>query len=417
VRPKVVVVGAGFGGLRVVKGLRHADVDVTFIDSNNFHTFQPLLYQVATAGLDADEICFPVRGILRRSTRARFVLGTVTAVDLDARSVTVSNDRTFTYDYLVIAVGTVSASFGITGVDEFTFPLKAIDHALALRTHLLRRFEQASAQGSIDDLSVVIVGGGPTGVETAGGVRELIDRVLRKDFPELDVQRISITLVEAGPRVLGPFHPSLSERAAATLRRRGVVVVLGTGVDHIEAGVVVLADGRRLAAGTIVWAAGVTAGPLSGLLGIDLARGGRIPVGPDLSLHDRPEVFAIGDIASSPTDDGRPLPQVAQPAIQGGVHVAKQICARIAGRPTEPFRYHDKGSMATIGRNHAIVEFPNGQRFHGFVGWVMWLALHIVYLMGFRNRARVLVNWAWNYLTYDRGARLILGKDDGTLRG
>ncbi len=414
--PKVVVIGAGFGGLRVVRGLRDAEVDVTLIDSNNFHTFQPLLYQVATAGLDADEICFPVRGILRRHPRARFILGTVTAVDLEARTVTVDGDRTFTYDYLVVAVGTVSASFGIAGVDDYTFALKEIDHALALRTHLLRKFEQASARGSSDDLSVVIVGGGPTGVETAGGIRELVDRVLKKDFPELEVERTSISLVEAGPRVLGPFHESLSERAASTLRRRGINVVLGTGVDHVEDGAVVLADGRRLRAGTIVWAAGVTAGPLSGLLGLELARGGRIPVGPDLSLPGHPEVFAIGDIASSPTDDGRPLPQVAQPAIQGGLHVAEQIRARMNGKDTKAFRYHDKGSMATIGRNHAIVEFPNGQRFHGFVGWVMWLGLHIVYLMGFRNRARVLVNWAWNYLTYDRGARLILGPDDGTLR-
>jgi NADH:ubiquinone reductase (H+-translocating) len=415
-RPKVVVIGAGFGGLRVVKGLRSADVDVTLIDSNNFHTFQPLLYQVATAGLDADEICFPVRGILRRNHHARFVLGTVTAIDLDAKEVTVEGGRTFTYDYLVIAIGTVSASFGIAGVDEFTFPLKTIDHALALRTHLLRRFEQASAEGTSEGLSVVIVGGGPTGVETAGGIRELVDRVLKKDFPELDVARISISLVEAGPRVLGPFHESLSAKAAVTLRKRGVEVVLGTGVDHIENGAVVLADGRRLQAGTIVWAAGVTAGPLSGLLGVELARGGRIPVAADLSMNGRPEVFAIGDIASSPTADGRPLPQVAQPAIQGGLHVAEQIRARIDGQPTRAFRYFDKGSMATIGRNHAIVEFPTGQRFHGFIGWVMWLGLHIVYLMGFRNRARVLVNWAWNYLTYDRGARLILDRDDGTLR-
>ncbi len=414
-RPHVVIIGSGFGGIRAAKGLARTDVEITIIDVNNFHTFQPLLYQVATAGLDADDIGFPIRGIFRRSGAIRFVLGEVTGIDLARHVVGVGDGREFAYDFLVVAAGTVSTSFGIDGVDANTFPLKTLHDALRLRSHLLTRFERASARtaGEID-LGVVVVGGGPTGVEMAGGLRELIDKVFRKDFPDLAAASTPITLVEAADRVLGPFHPSLSEQAATALRRRNVTVEVGVGVDHVEPGTVVLQDGRRLAAGTIVWAAGVTASPVAGLLGVSLGRAGRIPVAADLSLPGHPSVFAIGDIALPPGD---PLPQVAQPAIQGGAHVAAQITARIAGHDTAPFRYRDKGSMATIGRNQAVVEFPNGWRFHGFIGWLMWLGLHLLELMGFRNRANVFVNWAWNYLTYDHGSRLLLDEPRQRKRG
>jgi NADH dehydrogenase len=411
-RPHVIVIGAGFGGLRVAKGLRGAPVDVTVIDANNFHTFQPLLYQVATAGLDAGDVSFPVRGILRRSKSTHFVLGAVTAIDVDRRTVEVDHEITLQYDYLVVAAGSVSTSFGIGGVDEHTYALKTLHDAIALRRRLLWTFEHAAGEivagRSRPDLSIVVVGGGPTGVELAGGLRELIDRVLDKDFPELGLDDVPITLVEAAPRVLGPFHPKSSEVAQRTLVRRGVHVITGVGVDHVEDRAVVLADGRRLPAAVIVWAAGVTGNPVASLVGVPLARGGRIPVRADLSLDGHPEVFAIGDIAASPTPDERPLPQVAQPAIQGGLHVAKQILALIERRPTEPFRYHDKGSMATIGRNQAVAEFPSGLRFHGRLGWLMWLGLHLVYLIGFRNRVAVFVNWAWNYITYDRSARTLV---------
>jgi len=381
------------------------------IDRNNFHVFQPLLYQVATAGLDVDDVSFPLRGILRRRPRARFRMGSVTAIDLAARRVELDDGGPVDYDYLVVAAGTVSADFGIEGVDEHTRPLKSLTDALAIRDDLLTRLEAVSVgpdTDALDELAIVVVGGGPTGVELAGSMRELLDRVLDKDFPELDLRGVPITLVEAADRILGPFHPSLSARAADTLRQRGVELVVGTGVDHVEAGAVVLADGRRLRAGSILWAAGVTASPVAGLLGVELTRGGRIPVTADLSLDGHPEVFAIGDIAASPTDDGRGLPQVAQPAIQGGVHVARQIVRRLAGEPTEPFTYLDKGSMATIGRSHAVVQLPGGLRVSGRIGWVLWLGLHLVYLMGFRNRINVFVNWCWNYLTYDRGARIIV---------
>lgn len=407
-RPHVVIIGSGFGGIRAAKGLARAEVDVTLIDANNFHTFQPLLYQVATAGLDADDIGFPIRRIFRRNRSISFVLGEVTSIDLQHQTLTVGDDRVFGYDYLVIAAGSVSTSFGIEGVGTHTFALKTLHDALRLRAHLLSRFERASADPATPvDLGVVVVGGGPTGVEMAGGLRELIDKVFRKDYPDLAATPTPITLVEAADRVLGTFHRSLSDQAEAALRRRQIRVELGVGVDHVESDAVVLKDGRQIPAGTIIWAAGVAANPVSRLLGIELARGGRIPVGSDLSLAGHPNVFAIGDIALSP---GEPLPQVAQPAIQGGSHVAKVIAGRLEGRTIPPFRYRDKGSMATIGRNQAVAELPYGLRFHGIIGWLMWLGLHLIELMGFRNRANVFVNWAWNYLTYDRGSRLLLDK-------
>ncbi|MGZ4701693.1 MAG: NAD(P)/FAD-dependent oxidoreductase [Ilumatobacteraceae bacterium] len=409
-RPRVVIIGSGFGGIRAAKGLAHADVDVTIVDANNYHTFQPLLYQVATAGLDADDIGFPIRRIFRRNSSISFVLGEVTKVDLGGRTVTIADDRVFGHDYLIIAAGTISTSFGIDGVGQHTFPLKTLHDALRLRAHLLSRFERASAEpDSPVDLGVVVVGGGPTGVEMAGGLRELIDKVFRKDYPDLAATPTPITLVEAADRVLGTFHRSLSDQAAAALRRRQIDVELGTGVDHVEADAVILKDGRRIRAGTIIWAAGVAASPVARLLGVELGRGGRIPVGGDLSVADHPNVFAIGDIALPPGD---PLPQVAQPAIQEGKHVAAVITARLAGRTIPPFRYRDRGSMATIGRNQAVAELPYHLRFHGFIGWLMWLGLHLIELMGFRNRANVFVNWAWNYLTYDRGSRLLLEKED-----
>ena len=409
-RAHVVIIGSGFGGIRAAKKLARTDVDVTIIDANNFHTFQPLLYQVATAGLDADDIGFPIRRIFRRTRSVNFVLGEVTGIDLHNQTVTVGDDRVFGYDYLVVAAGSISASFGIEGVSDHTFPLKTLNDALRLRAHLLNRFELASARSAGPvDLGVVVVGGGPTGVEMAGGLRELIDKVFRKDYPDLGDTPTPITLVEAAGRVLGMFHHSLSDHAAAALQRRQITVEVGTGVDHVEPGAVVLKDGRRIPAGTIIWAAGVTASPVAGLLGVELARGGRIPVGPDLSIAGHPNVFAIGDIALPPGD---PLPQVAQPAIQEGAHVANVIAARLAGTTIAPFRYHDKGSMATIGRNQAVAELPHGLRFHGFIGWLMWLGLHLIELMGFRNRANVLINWSWNYLTYDRASRLLLEKPE-----
>ena len=406
------MVGAGFGGLAVTRGLRDQPVDVILVEANNFHTFQPLLYQVATAGLDADDIGYAVRGIFRRQRNVTVRMARVVGADLDARTVMLDHGDPLAYDHLVVAAGAVTHTFGVPGVAEHAFALKSIDEALELRSHVLDRFEAAAQDPALVDdgaLNVVVCGGGPTGVEMAGALMELFTRVFAKDFPSLDVRRARVVLVEAGPRLLPPFHEDSSERARTTLSRNGVEVVLGTGVARVGPRTVELADGRRIPAHTVVWAAGVQANPLGAALGLELTRGGRIVVADDLSVSAHAEVFAIGDIAASPAPDGgpAPLPQVAQPAIQGGKHVAAQIARRLAGRPTEPFRYHDRGSMATIGRHDAVAEFPGGRRLSGPLGWLSWLGLHLVYLMGFRNRANVLVNWAWNYLTYDRGARIL----------
>ena len=407
----VVVIGAGFGGLAVTRALADAEVAVTLVDANNFHTFQPLLYQVASAGLDADDIGYAVRGIFRRQRNVTFRMGRVVGAQLDLRTIQLDDGTALSYDTLVVAAGAVTNTFGVEGVDEHAFPLKSIDEALALRVHVLAEFENAAIEPYlIDDgaLNVVVCGGGPTGVEMSGAFLELFTMVLAKDFPEIDVAKARVILVEAAGRLLGPFHPRSSERALSTLRERGVEVRLGVGVDHIDATSVHLSDGTRIPAHTTVWAAGVAASPLAGSLGLDRTRGGRIVVQRDLSVPAHPEVFAIGDIAASLADDGVSLlPQVAQPAIQGGRHVAAQVVNRLHGRPTTSFSYHDKGSMATIGRHDAIAEFPRGGRLYGPLGWLSWLGLHIVYLIGFRNRANVVVNWTWNYLTYDRGSRLL----------
>lgn len=324
----------------------------------------------------------------------------------------------------MIAAGAVTNDFGVPGVAEHAFPLKSLDQAMDLRVHVLDRFERAAARPDLIDagaLDVVLCGGGPTGVEMAGGLMELFERVLEPDFHDLPVRRARVVLVEAGPRLLPGFSEASSERAAATLMRRGVEVRVGVGVARVEAEVVHLSDGTAIPAHTLVWAAGVKASPLTSLLGVALDRGGRIAVSGDLSIPGHPEVFAVGDIAAARDADGTLLPQVAQPAIQGGRYVARRIAERLRAHPVpvrveqvdsetvrvEPFRYVDKGSMATIGRHDAVAEFPGGRRLWGPLGWLAWLGLHLVYLMGFRNRANVLVNWAWNYLTYDHGSRLL----------
>jgi NADH dehydrogenase len=427
-RHRVVVIGAGFGGLAVAKGLRRAPVDIDIVDANNFHLFQPLLYQVATAGLDADDVAYAVRGVFRGQRNINVHMATVTRVDVDARTVTLDRGDgvidALAYDTLVIAAGAVSTSYGIEGVDENTIPLKDLDDALDLRLSVLERFERAASEPSLIDrgeLNVVLCGGGPTGVETAGAMMELFTRVLAKDFPHLDVRSARVILVEAAPRLLGAMSPKSSDRALRTLSRRGVEVRTGVGVERVTADgqrrLVHLTDGTVLSAGVVVWTAGVRANPLAETLGVELTKGGRIVVAPDLSIPGHPELFAIGDIAASPApglagaDGPAVLPQVAPPAIQGGDHVAEQIVRRLSDRPTEPFHYHDKGTMATIGRNDAVTELPSGIRLSGWVGWLAWLGLHLLYLIGFRNRANVVLNWAWNYLTYDRHSRIVAARD------
>jgi NADH dehydrogenase len=421
-RPKVVVVGAGFGGLAAVRGLAGADVDVTLVDRNNFHTFLPLLYQVATSGLNAADVAHPVRAIVQRQANVDVRHGTVLGLDEDQRLVRLDAEPPVPYDHLVLAVGSASNDFGIPGVADHAYPLYTLDDAARLRNRVLERFEAAAREPAlIDDgaITFAIVGGGPTGVETAGAMAELFDKVLRDDFKHLPVERARVVLVEMADSLLTPFGRRSRQHALDALRRRGVEVRLSTAVEEVHADGVVLEGGERIPAQTLVWAAGVKANPLAEALGFELGPGGRIAVGRDLSVPGHDGVWAIGDLAHTPgaTSDGDPAPQLAPAAMQMGALVARNVVRRIEGEPTEPFHYRDKGTMATIGRRSAVAELPRLPALVGTVAWLAWLVLHLLMLIGFRNRLSVLVNWAWNYLTWDRGPRLIFGPDPRTPRG
>jgi NADH dehydrogenase len=420
---KVVVVGAGFGGLAAARAFADADdVAVTLVDRHNFHTFQPLLYQVATAGLNAADIAHPVRGIFHGQDNVTFLQATATGADLERGVLYVEGGAhavdDVAFDHLVVAAGATTNTFGIPGVAEHAFPLYNLTDATTLRNHVLERFEAADAQPDLVDdgaLTFVVVGGGPTGVEVAGALAELFAMVLRKDFRTLDTTRARVVLVEARPDLLAPFSPASRRHALETLRERGVEVRTGVQVERVGPRRVVLAGGEELAAHTLVWAAGVQANPVAAALGLPTGRGGRVEVAPDLSVRGHATVWAVGDVAAAvdPTHGAAPLPQVAPVAVQAGRHVAAQIRNRLTGRPTEAFRYRDKGTMATIGRSRAVAELPLGVRLRGFPAWLAWLGLHLVMLAGFRNRVSVFVNWAWNWLTWDRGPRVILGDGAG----
>jgi NADH dehydrogenase len=423
--PHVVVVGAGFGGLAAAKVLGEAGVRTTIVDRNNFHTFLPLLYQVSTAGLNPADVAYPVRGIFRRHPTVSFRQGTVTGVDWDARTIELEEEEapddttlvpaTMPFDHLIVAAGSGAHFFGVKGAAEHSFPLYDLADAIRLRNHLLRRFEAADADPRLLDegaLTIVIVGGGPTGVEVAGATIELVDGVLSRDFHDLDVHRTQVVLVEAGPALLAPFSTRSQGNALQTLRQRGVDVRLGISVTDVEPGMVTLSDGASLPAHTLVWAAGVQAEAVASALDVQQGPGGRVVVGPDLGIEGRAHAYAIGDVAHIlPSGVERALPQLAQVAIQGGKHAAEQILRAERGEPTEGFRYRNKGTMATIGRRAAVAELPLHIRLQGTVGWLSWLFLHLVLLIGFRNRLSVFLNWAWGYLTWDRGARLILEQD------
>ena len=414
-RPKVVVVGAGFGGLAAAKRLEREAVEVTVVDRHNFHTFLPLLYQVATAGLNPADVGYVVRGVFRREQQVLFRKDEVVGVDWDAHTVTLSAEGPVPFDHLIVAAGSSTNYFGIDGAREHAFPLYSLEDAIRVRNHLLSLFEAADSEpGLVDDgvLNFVVVGGGPTGVEVAGALVELIEKVLEQDFHDLDVHRARVVLVERADRLLAPFSESSQRYARRTLVRRGVEVRLGTAVERIASDHVELSSGEVVRTRLVLWAAGVRAGTLADRLGVGQGPSGRVAVGADLSIEGHPEAFAIGDIADIDDGHGGRLPQLAQVAIQGGDHAAEQILADLAGRPRTPFRYHDKGTMATIGRRAAVAEIPRpGGRsriLHGGVAWMAWLGLHLVYLVGVRNRLSVLTSWAWNYLTWDRGPRLIL---------
>jgi len=407
-----VVVGAGFGGLAVVRGLRHAEVDVTLIDRHNYHLFQPLLYQVASALLDPSDIAHPVRSMLRHSRNCDFRLAEVTGVDMERRSVRTTTGE-LGYDHLVLATGSATSYFGNHEVAARAYGLKDLGEALALRARVLDAFEQASRSGVPDErqalLTFVIVGAGPTGVEYAGALSELVHHVLRHDFPSIDVDRVDIVLVEATGAVLGGFPAGLGRRAQAALKRKGVRILFDHTVAGVATGEVVFASGERLPAATVIWTAGVSAEAPAGLDGVQRARQGRVPVNPaTLEVEGQGGVHAIGDLAACPGPDRRPLPMLAPVAIQQGEHAARVIAARARGEPDPgPFRYCDHGTMATVGRNVAVAQI-GPLRLSGLIGWLAWLFVHLMSLVSFRNRLLVLIGWAWNYVFYDRPVRLIV---------
>ena len=407
--PQVVVVGAGFGGLSAARVLGRLPVRATVVDRHNYHTFQPLLYQVATAGLDSSSVAYPVRGAVSRGRRrVGFRLGEVVSVDLAGRRVVLDQGPPLPYDDLILAPGTMTSDYGTPGVADHAFGLKSLTDANRLRAHLLEQFEAADAGTAGEGArAVVVVGGGPTGVELCGGLSELVFDALAKDYGSRGDSRV--VLVEAADRLLATFHPKSSANARRQLERRGVEVRLGASVESVGADRITLRGGEDIATRTVVWAAGVRPVPLAEGLGLPRDPGGRVVVGEDLSVAGQPEVFVIGDLAGARAPGAeRPYPQLAPVAMQQGRHAARQIGARLRGRPGSAFRYRDKGTMATIGRNAAVAELPGGIRFRGYPAWVAWLGLHLVFLIGFRNRLSVLLDWSWNYLTHQRGVRLII---------
>lgn len=403
---RLVVIGAGFGGLNTVKKLKKAPLEITVVDRRNFHLFQPLLYQVATAALNPSDIAYPIRSVFRgQDNVAAVVMDEVVDVDLDGREVRLADGGSLPYDYLVVATGATHSYFGHDDWSEHAPGLKTLEDALTMRRRILAAFEEAELHPERADrlLTFVVVGAGPTGVELAGALTEIAVHAMSGEFRRIDPSRARVILVEGADRVLPPYPEDLSESARRQLEGMGVEVLTGTVVAGVDSGGVTLADGTRIEAATVLWAAGVQASPLGAKLGVPLDRAGRVEVTEDLSLPDHPEVFVVGDLARV---DG--VPGVAPAAIQMGKHAARMIRADLEGRPRQPFRYRDKGSLATIGRARAVANLGK-VRFGGFLAWVAWLAVHIWYLIGFRNRFLVFLNWAWNYLTFRRGARIITG--------
>ncbi|UZW61075.1 NAD(P)/FAD-dependent oxidoreductase [Lysobacter enzymogenes] len=414
-RKHVVIVGGGFGGLWATRALASAPVRVTLIDRRNHHLFQPLLYQVATAGLSSPDIAAPLRHILRKQANAEVRLGEVVGLDADARCVVLADGERIGYDFLLLASGATHAYFGHDEWSAHAPGLKTLDDALHIRRRVLLAFERAEAAQTEQEraawLHFAVVGGGPTGVELAGTLAEIAHKTLRREFRRIDPAQARVRLIEAGPRVLASFPESLSEKARAQLQRLGVEVSTGTPVGSIDANGYTL-GAEFVPARTVLWAAGVAASPLGALLDVPRDRAGRVQVLPDLSVPGRPEIFVAGDLASLQQDEGKPVPGVAPAAKQMGSYVARTIRARLAGKPAPaPFRYVDFGNLATIGRRAAVVDL-HGWHFSGVLAWTFWLAAHVFFLIGFRNRLIVLLNWSWAYYTYQRHARIILGGVD-----
>jgi NADH dehydrogenase len=406
--PHIVIIGAGFGGLRAAQKLAGKPVKVTLIDRRNYHLFQPLLYQVATAGISPNEIAYPVRAIFQKQKNFEFLLADVIGVDFTAQTVQTSRGPV-AYDALIIAAGAAVNFFGNQSLAENAFVLKDLGDAITLRNHVLRQFEQAAREDDPDPcqalLTFVIVGGGPTGVESAGAFAELIRLVLRRDYPWLDLADVKVILLEAAGTILPGFPANLQQTAVQSLTAKHVDVRLNAKVAGYDRQTVTLEGGEMIPASTLLWSAGVQAAALIDQLGVEQARLGRVKVTPELNIPGQPDVYVVGDAAYL-EKDGTPLPMMVPVAVQQAELAAANILAKLQNRPAKAFTYRDPGSLATIGRNSAVARLGTWT-FRGFLAWLMWLFVHLINLIGFRNRLIVLINWAWDYFFYDRAVRLI----------
>jgi NADH dehydrogenase len=413
VRPAVVIIGGGFGGLDAARALAGAPVTVTLIDRRNHHVFQPLLYQVATASLSPGDIAAPIRWILRGQDNVRVLLAEAQSINVSARRVKLDAGHEVPYDYLIVATGATHSYFGHGEWQRFAPGLKTLEDALEIRRRVLLAFERAERESDAtiqrQYLTFAVVGGGPTGVELAGALAEIAKQTLRDEFARIEPEVARIVLLEAGPTILPSFPETLRDSARRMLRSLGVEIWEGTMVTGVEAGAVHMGT-ERLSARTVVWAAGVTASPLGKLLDVPLDRSGRVVVEQDLSVPGHPEIFVVGDLAVFTHQTGQPLPGVAQVAMQGGKAAARNVVRRLRGEPTKLFHYRDLGNMATIGRARAIADL-HWMRLSGFFAWLAWLFIHLISLIGFRNKLLVLISWMVAYLSFQRGVRLITGKD------
>jgi len=416
--PHVVIIGAGFAGLYGARSLAKAKVDITVVDRRNHHTFQPLLYQVATAALSPGEMAYPIRHIFKDKENVSVLLAQVTGFDLEHRRIQLDSDE-LSYDYLIVAAGATHAYFGHPEWETYAPGLKSVEDATEIRRRMLLAFEIAERRARLDHaleaVNFVVVGGGPTGVELAGALAEIAQHVLASDFRSIDPRSTRVILVEAGPRILPAFSPDLSASAVRQLGKLGVEVMTGTPVTNIDATHVYFGD-RSLPATVVLWAAGVSASPLGKLLGAPTDRAGRVQVQPDLTVAGHPEVFVVGDLAAIAQENGQPVPGVAPAAIQMGQYAVATILGDLRGETRKAFRYHDKGSLATIGRSSAVADVQ-GFKMSGFTAWLTWLFVHVLFLIGFRSRAQVLWEWFWAYVTFSRGARLITGQSRSIVPG
>jgi len=411
-RPHVVIVGGGFAGIHAARGLKKAAVDITLLDRTNHYLFQPLLYQVATAMLAPSDITVPIRFLLRKQKNTRVLMAQVDRIVPEEKKVIASDgSMELTYDYLILATGARHSYFGNDDWELNAPGLKSLEDALEIRRRFLLAFEHAETCATNEELrelqTFVVVGGGPTGVELAGMLPSVAMDAIREDFRRVNTRETRVILLEGGPRILPTFPESLGTRAAEDLRKLGVDVRTGALVTRIEDDAVYVGD-ERIGTRNVYWAAGNAASPLARSLGVELDRAGRVLVNPDLTVPDHPEIFVVGDLAAARNKDGSPVPGVAPAAMQGGDSVARNIRRLLDGKSTAPFKYLNKGDLATIGRHKAVAKLGSFQ-FGGYLAWVIWLFVHLMYLVGFRNRVSVLIQWAYAYFTYERGVRLITG--------